>query len=182
MLTGFIILLAFEFVGEVLRAALHLPVPGSVFGMCLLAAVLAVAKKIATPRFTSASDRALDGLRRLSHWLLSSIGVFLVTAIAGQRMLNRLGVVGWHAIGLAAGVAGSGIAAAEVAAQNETGAAFAAIGVAMNGILTALLVPLFVALWHLGAGPRWIGLHQPACPSRQQLFAARVIFRRTQTA
>ena len=61
-LTAFIILLAFELIGEVLRAAVHLPVPGSVIGMFLLAAVLAAAKKIPMPRFTSAFDWALVGL------------------------------------------------------------------------------------------------------------------------
>jgi putative effector of murein hydrolase len=44
-------------------------------------------------------------------------------------------------------VAGSGIAAVQVASRNELGAAFAALGIRLNGLLTAVLVPFFAALW-----------------------------------
>ena len=54
----------------------------------------------------------------------------------------------WRAHGLAAGVAGSGVAAAQVAAHDELGAAFAALGIGLNGLLTALLVPILALLWH----------------------------------
>jgi putative effector of murein hydrolase len=63
-------------------------------------------------------------------------------------MLHGLKVRDWRAHGLAAGLAGSAVAAAQVAARNELGAAFAALGIGLNGLLTALLVPVLVALWH----------------------------------
>jgi putative effector of murein hydrolase len=44
-------------------------------------------------------------------------------------------------------VAGSGIAAVQVASRNELGAEFAALGIRLNGLLTAVLVPFFAALW-----------------------------------
>jgi len=63
-------------------------------------------------------------------------------------MLHGLKVKDWRAHGLAAGIAGSGVAAAEVAARNELGAAFAALGIGLNGLTTAILAPLLVRLWH----------------------------------
>jgi putative effector of murein hydrolase len=63
-------------------------------------------------------------------------------------VLHSLKVRDWRAHGLAAGLAGSGVAAAQIAARNELGAAFAALGIALNGLLTAILVPVFVKLWH----------------------------------
>jgi putative effector of murein hydrolase len=48
--------------------------------------------------------------------------------------------------GLAAGLAGSVVAAAQVAARNEPGAAFAALG--LSGLLTAILAPVLAGFWH----------------------------------
>jgi hypothetical protein len=65
----------------------------------------------------------------------------IIAAVVGQEMLHGLQVRDWRAHGLAAGIAGSGVAAAQVAARNELGAAFAALGIGLNGLLTAILVP-----------------------------------------
>jgi hypothetical protein len=43
---------------------------------------------------------------------------------------------------LAAGVAGSGGAATQIAPMNELAVAFAALGTALNGLVTSLTVPL----------------------------------------
>jgi putative effector of murein hydrolase len=51
-----------------------------------------------------------------------------------------------HAVGLAAGTAGSGIAAAYVAAMGDGPAAFAAIGIGLNGLITALLAPVVAGM------------------------------------
>jgi putative effector of murein hydrolase len=48
---------------------------------------------------------------------------------------------------LAAGVAGSGVAAAQVASLDGLAAAFAALGIALNGVLTALIAPLVPLIW-----------------------------------
>ena len=53
----------------------------------------------------------------------------------------------WRAHGLAAGVAGSGVAAAQVAPLDSLAAAFAALGVGLNGLLTSLFVPIVATLW-----------------------------------
>jgi putative effector of murein hydrolase len=110
------------------------------------AIALSMAPKAATTPIAMAVSRQVGGMPELTASLAILGGI--TAAIAGQWIFKLLAISDWRAQGLAAGVAGSGIAAAQVAARNETGAAFAAIGVSMNGLLTALLVPLFVALWH----------------------------------
>jgi putative effector of murein hydrolase len=72
----------------------------------------------------------------------------IVAAIVGQQMLHGLRIRDWRAHGLAAGIAGSGVAAAQVASGDELGAAFAALGIGLNGLLTAFLAPFLTLLWN----------------------------------
>ena len=71
----------------------------------------------------------------------------IIAAIVGQTMLRWLRVDDWRAHELAAGVAGSGVAAAQVAPLSGLAAAFAALGIGLNGLLTAVFVPLMAILW-----------------------------------
>nr|WP_246495654.1 LrgB family protein [Ameyamaea chiangmaiensis] len=68
----------------------------------------------------------------------------IVAAMVGEPLLHRLGIRDWRAHGLAAGIAGSGIAAAQVARRDPLGAAFAALGIGLNGLVTSLLAPLLL--------------------------------------
>ncbi|MFT8719195.1 LrgB family protein [Acetobacter sp.] len=70
----------------------------------------------------------------------------IIAAMIGEATLRRLGVTDWRAHGLAAGIAGSGIAAAQVAQRDPVGAAFAALGIGLNGLVTAIIVPLVLYL------------------------------------
>jgi putative effector of murein hydrolase len=70
----------------------------------------------------------------------------LTAAVCLGLVFALLRVTHGHAIGLAAGTAGSGVGAAQVTPLGEGPAAFAAIGIALNGLITALLAPL-VAAW-----------------------------------
>ena len=76
--------------------------------------------------------------------LTASLAIFggIIGAIALRLTLSILGVHDWRAVGLAAGTAGSGVAAAHVALSSGTAAAFAAVGIGLNGILTAVVAPL----------------------------------------
>jgi putative effector of murein hydrolase len=107
---------------------------------------LSMAPKAATTPIAMAVSQQVGGIPGLTASLAILGGI--VAAVAGQRLLNGFAISDSRTLGLTAGVAGSGIAAAHVAAQSEVAAAFAAIGIGMNGLFTALLVPLFVALWH----------------------------------
>ena len=76
---AFLVLMVFELLGGALQTAFHLPVPGSVLGMFLLALVFVAAERSAMPVVTA----MLEQLKRLSHFLLSWMGLFFVPAGAG---------------------------------------------------------------------------------------------------
>jgi putative effector of murein hydrolase len=107
---------------------------------------LSMAPKAVTTPIAIAVSQEIGGVPALTAALAILGGI--VAAVVGQQMLHGLQVRDWRAHGLAAGIAGSGIAAAQVAARNELGAAFAALGIGLNGLLTAILVPVLVKLWH----------------------------------
>lgn len=103
-----------------------------------------VAKAVTTP-IAMAVSQQIGGIPALTAALAILGGI--VAAITGQQMLRLMRISDWRAHGLAAGVAGSGVAAAQVAPLSEAAAAFAALGIGLNGLLTALLVPLLVHFW-----------------------------------
>jgi putative effector of murein hydrolase len=107
---------------------------------------LSMAPKAVTTPIAVAVSGQIGGVPALTATLAILGGI--IAAVVGQRMLHGLKVKDWRAHGLAAGIAGSGVAAAEVAARNELGAAFAALGIGLNGLMTAILAPLLVRLWH----------------------------------
>jgi holin-like protein len=72
------ILIGCQLIGEVLRAALHLPVPGPVIGMFLLAAALA-----SRDRGQADEDAAPSPLRRTSDALITHMGLLFVPAGVG---------------------------------------------------------------------------------------------------
>jgi putative effector of murein hydrolase len=106
---------------------------------------LSMAPKAVTTPIAMAVSQQIGGVPALTAALAILGGI--VAAIVGQQMLTRFQISDWRAHGLAAGVAGSGVAAAQVASRDELGAAFAALGIGLNGLLTALIVPLLVSFW-----------------------------------
>ena len=98
---------------------------------------LSMMAKAATTPIAMAVSQQVGGIPALTAALAILGGI--VAAITGQHMLSRMCISDWRAHGLAAGVAGSGVAAAQVAPLNEVAAAFAALGIGLNGLLTATL-------------------------------------------
>jgi len=76
MFAGIAILLACQAVGQWLAAALHIAVPGPVLGMALLAAVLAVARRIPA------------GLAQVADGLLKAMPLFFIPAGVGVLVLS----------------------------------------------------------------------------------------------
>jgi putative effector of murein hydrolase len=109
------------------------------------AVALSMAPKAVTTPIAMAVSMEIGGIPALTAALAIIGGI--VAAIIGQRMLGRMRIDDWRAHGLAAGVAGSGVAAAQVASLDGLAAAFAALGIALNGLVTALLVPLVPIFW-----------------------------------
>ncbi len=52
----------------------------------------------------------------------------------------------WRAQGLAGGTAGHGLATARLLLVNETAGAFGGLAIGLNGIFTAIMVPLLASL------------------------------------
>jgi putative effector of murein hydrolase len=106
---------------------------------------LSMAPKAVTTPIAMAVSQQIGGLPALTASLAILGGI--IAAAVGQPLLQAFRISDWRAQGLAAGVAGSGVAAAQVAAKDSLGGAFAALGIGLNGLLTALLLPLLMLLW-----------------------------------
>src|ERR1700729_3990216 len=78
MLNAVLILIACQFTGELLEKMLHLPVPGPVIGMFLLAAALILADGKGEHR-----GGPRGALERLSQTLISLMGLYFVPAGVG---------------------------------------------------------------------------------------------------
>ena len=72
----------------------------------------------------------------------------VIAAIIGEGLLHWLNVRDWRSRGLAAGLAGSGVAAAQIAPRDGLAAAHAALAIGLNGLLTSVLAPLLAYIWH----------------------------------
>jgi len=112
------------------------------------AVAFSMAPKAATTPIAMAVAQQAGGVPALTAALAIAGGI--VAAMVGETILRRLGVDDWRAHGLAAGVAGSGVAAAQVAPRDGLAAGFAAVGIGLNGVLTAVIVPAFSLFWPLG--------------------------------
>lgn len=100
--------------------------------------------KSATSPISLAVARTIGGDPGLSAALAIVGGV--LAAVGLVAAMRIAGVSSHPAIGLAAGTAGSGVGTARAAQLSQTAAAFAALGIGMNGLLTALFSPAIAAL------------------------------------
>src|SRR5580698_5331729 len=75
MPTSFLVLVGCQLIGEMLRRALHLPLPGPVIGMLLLAAILAIAGNDPIEETSQ--------LARTANALIANMGLLFVPAAVG---------------------------------------------------------------------------------------------------
>lgn len=106
---------------------------------------MSMASKSVTTPIAIAVAQEVGGVPALTAALAIAGGI--VAASVGRTVLGWLRITDWRTHGFAAGVAGAGVAAAQIAPLNDLAAAFAAIGIGLNGVLTALIVPLLAQLW-----------------------------------
>ncbi|CAG4912826.1 unnamed protein product [Acidocella sp. C78] len=111
---------------------------------CTGALDLAMAPKAATTPIAMAVAREIGVAPALAAVFAIAGGV--IVAIAARPLLGWLGIEDHRAFGLAAGVAGSGIGAAEAVARDSEAGAYAALGVGLTAVATALAVPALAAL------------------------------------
>jgi putative effector of murein hydrolase len=106
---------------------------------------LSMAPKSVTTPIAMAVSQQIGGAPALTAALAIVGGIF--AAAIGRRLLTSLRIHDPRTHGFAAGVAGSGVAAAQAASLGGLAAAFAALGIALNGVVTALVTPLVAAIW-----------------------------------
>ena len=87
----------------------------------------------------------IGGLPSLTAGLVIITGI--LGAIIGTPLFNAMGMKDWRARGFAMGVTAHGIGTARAFQVNEVAGTFAAIALGLNGVVTAILVPLLFILF-----------------------------------
>jgi putative effector of murein hydrolase len=106
---------------------------------------LSMAPKSATTPIAMAVSQQIGGAPALTAALAIAGGIF--AAVVGRPLLALLHIDDRRTYGFAAGLAGSGAAAAQAATLGGLAAAFAALGLALNGVVTAIEAPLVTSIW-----------------------------------
>ena len=98
-------------------------------------------KSVTTPVAMGIAEK-LGGIPSLTAVLVILTGI--TGAIIATPLLNALGLKDWRARGFAVGVAAHGLGTARAFQVNDLAGTFAGIGMALNALATAILVPV---LW-----------------------------------
>lgn len=106
--------------------------------------ILSLAPKSATTPIAMGIAEQIGGLPSLTAVLVILTGI--LGAAAGGWVLDRVRVTSAPARGLALGVAAHGIGTARALQVDEVSGAFAALAMGLNGLATALLLPLLLGL------------------------------------
>lgn len=107
--------------------------------------VLSLAPKSATAAVSMEISRLIGGAPALTATLTIMTGI--IGAVGGPYVLNALRIHTPEARGFAMGVASHGIATARAFAESEVAGSFAGLGMVLNAVLTALIVPPVVRLF-----------------------------------
>ena len=106
--------------------------------------VLSLAPKSVTTPIAMGIAEQIGGSPSLAAVFVLITG--LTAAVLGPPVMKALRVTDWRAQGLAGGTAGHGLATARLLLVNETAGAFGGLAIGLNGIFTAVLVPLLASL------------------------------------
>lgn len=106
--------------------------------------VLSLAPKSATAAVSMEISRLIGGAPAVTATLTIMTGI--IGAVGGPYVLNASRIRTPEARGFAMGVASHGIATARAFTEGEVAGSFAGLGMALNAILTALIVPPTVRL------------------------------------
>ena len=101
-------------------------------------------KSVTSPIAMGIAER-IGGLPSLTAGLVIITGI--LGATIGTPLFNAMGVKDWRARGFAMGVTAHGIGMARAFQVNEIAGTFAAIALGLNGVVTAILVPLLIVLF-----------------------------------
>jgi predicted murein hydrolase (TIGR00659 family) len=106
--------------------------------------VLSLAPKSATAAVSMEISRLIGGAPAVTATLTIMTGI--IGAVGGPYVLDALRIRSPEARGFAMGVASHGIATARAFSESEIAGSFAGLGMVLNAVLTALIVPPTVRL------------------------------------
>jgi putative effector of murein hydrolase len=106
--------------------------------------ILSLAPKSATAAVSIEISRLIGGAPAVTAVLTILTGI--IGAVVGPYVLNLAGTRTPEARGFALGVASHGIATARAFSEGEIAGSFAGLGMALNAVLTAILVPPIVGI------------------------------------
>ena len=104
--------------------------------------ILSLAPKSVTTPIAMGISEQIGGLPSLTAVLVILTGI--TGAMFGTWTLNLLRLSDWRARGFAVGLAAHGIGTARAFQVNEVAGAFASLAMGLNGLATAVLVPLLI--------------------------------------
>ena len=104
--------------------------------------LLSLAPKSTTAPVALGISEAIGGLPALTAVLVILTGI--IGAVTVTPLMNLIGVSDWRARGFAVGVAAHGIGTARAFQVNPVAGAYAGIAMALNALLTSLIVPAMV--------------------------------------
>ncbi len=107
--------------------------------------LLSLAPKSVTAPIAMGIAEKIGGIPSLTAVLVIMTGVS--GAMMAKYLLNALRVSDPGVRGFAVGLASHGIGTARAFQVSEQAGAFAGLGMGLNGLLTAMLMPLMLALW-----------------------------------
>lgn len=105
--------------------------------------LMSLAPKSATMPIAMGVAEKIGGLPSLTAVLVMGTGI--IGAVSATMLLNLLRIRDYSVRGFATGVAAHGIGTARAFQVNQEAGAFAALGMGLNGVLTAILVPVMAA-------------------------------------
>lgn len=100
-----------------------------------------IPKSITTPIAVKVSE-SLGGIPPLSAAVVIMVGIF--GSVIGVEFLKLMKINKPESVGLAMGTAAHGLGTARVSPLGENYAAMAGLAIALNGLITAILSPIFV--------------------------------------
>jgi len=106
--------------------------------------LLSIAPKSVTAPIAMGIAEQLGGLPSLTAVLVILTGI--TGAVLGPLALNLARIKDWRARGLALGVASHGIGTARALQVNAVAGAFAGLAMGLNGLATAILIPIIFTL------------------------------------
>ena len=128
------------FAGSIVAAGSAILLAGA-FGLPM-EVLLSLAPKSTTAPVALGISEAVGGLPALTAVLVILTGI--IGAVTVTPLMNLLGITDWRARGFAVGVAAHGIGTARAFQVNPVAGAYAGIAMALNALLTSLIVPVLV--------------------------------------